>query len=180
MSGWGKAGIGVAVAVLLAAGVVSLLGGVITVRGSSMRPALRNGQKILVERVLYRLQLEPLQRGDIIVFPYPADPKVLLVKRIIGLPGDMVAIRDGLVYLNGEPLYEPYVAGRMLGDYGPCQVPVGKVFVLGDNRNDSIDSRDPDVGCVSVRKVVGRAVLRIWPVRWFPVIRRPPALGSGP
>lgn len=81
------------------------------------------------------------KRGDIIIFPYPDNPEVTYVKRIIGLPGETVEIKDGYVYINGTRLKEEYLAEEMRGEYGPYVVPAGCYFMMGDNRNSSADSR---------------------------------------
>lgn len=81
------------------------------------------------------------QRGDIVIFPWPDNPEVTYVKRVIGLPGETVEIKDGAVYINGEAIEEPYLKEEMVGEYGPYVVPEGCYFMLGDNRNSSQDSR---------------------------------------
>ena len=81
------------------------------------------------------------QRGDIVIFPWPDNPEVTYVKRVIGLPGETVEIKDGAVYINGETIEEPYLKEAMVGEYGPYVVPEGCYFMLGDNRNSSQDSR---------------------------------------
>lgn len=111
------------------------------ITSESMKDTLQKGDKLIGFRLAY-LFSEP-ERGDVIIFRYPDDEETLLVKRIIGLPGEMVIIEDGKVYINGseEPLTEPYVLGTPSGDFGPYLIPAGCYFVLGDNRNNSKDSR---------------------------------------
>ncbi len=131
----------------------------IRVDGYSMMPTLENGEFIVVSRLSYRLG-QP-ERGDIIVFHYPRNPTDEFIKRVIGLPGDEIAIRDGTVYVNGYPLEEPYIAAPPNYE---TQMTVGKnqIFVLGDNRNNSSDSHI--WGTVPMDYVVGRAVFVYWPV----------------
>jgi signal peptidase I len=105
------------------------------------------------------------QRGDIVIFKFPDNEKETYVKRVIGLPGDTVQIVDGLVYINGssEPLEEDYLKETPLGSYGPFTVPEGHYFVMGDNRNDSNDSRYWIDKYVSENKILGKAILTYWP-----------------
>jgi signal peptidase I len=131
----------------------------------SMEPTLRTGDRILVAKFVYRLW--PVRRGDIIVFRYPLNPNKDFVKRVVGLPGDRVEIKDGLVRINGRPLHEVYPTALPGGDracasnYGPEVVPRGAVFVLGDNRCNSEDSRF--FGFVPIKNIVGRALAVYWP-----------------
>lgn len=100
---------------------------------------------IEVDDCILGLQLAYLfsdpERGDIVIFPWPDNPEVTYVKRVIGLPGETVEIKDGAVYINGEAIEEPYLKEEMVGEYGPYVVPEGCYFMLGDNRNSSQDSR---------------------------------------
>jgi len=130
----------------------------IRVDGESMVPTLVSGEYVIVNRLSYRLGSP--QRGDIIVFHFPRDPKEEYIKRVIGLPGDEVEVRDGQVYINGQPLNETYLKVKM--DYiGSWQIPADQLFVLGDNRNNSSDSHD--WGTVPMDYVVGKAILVYWP-----------------
>ena len=138
----------------------------IMVDGPSMDYTLASGERMLVEKVTYLVK-EP-QRGDIIICYYPGYD-VSCVKRVIGLPGDIVEIRGGLTYVNGELLdesewtAEPY----MWYDHSGVIVPKDHVFVMGDNRNYSKDSRDFTVGCIPYERIVGRAIAVIWPFSNF-------------
>lgn len=135
------------------------------IQGDSMWPTLETGQCVLVERVSYRFS-EP-KRGDIVVFEYPRAPQEDFVKRIIGLPGDTVEITGGQVYINGEPLEEPYVHDQPTLAYRPIRITLGldEYFVMGDNRNASSDSRS--WGPLPRRNIIGRAWLSLWPPsRW--------------
>ncbi len=130
----------------------------IRVDGESMVPTLASGEYVIVSRLSYRLGTP--QRGDIIVFHFPRDPKEEYIKRVIGLPGDTVEVKNGQVYINGNLLNENYIDVKM--DYtGSWRVPAGQLFVLGDNRNNSSDSHD--WGTVPMDYVVGKAVLVYWP-----------------
>lgn len=133
------------------------------VDGQSMEPTLHNREKIFVNRI--PLYFDHINRGDVVIFPSPLEDKNL-VKRVIGLPGDEIAIRDGAVYLNGEPLDEPYVDSKTYGDMGPIVVKEGHVFVMGDNRHFgmSLDSRDPRVGQIPISEIVGKAHFVLFPI----------------
>ena len=129
----------------------------VRVDGFSMLPTLQNGEYVLVNRLAYRADLP--DHGDIIVFVSPVNEQDL-IKRVIGLPGDLLHISGGQVYLNGQALEEPYIAAAPLYD-GEWTVPEGQLFVLGDNRNDSSDSHA--WGLLPVENVIGKAVLIYWP-----------------
>nr|MBO2471165.1 signal peptidase I [Bacillota bacterium] len=167
-------------AVILAFLFMTFIARTFTVEGPSMRPTLEDGQRLLVDRLTYRFR-EP-QRGEIIVFRYPADPSQIFIKRIIGVPGDEIYIARGTVYVNGVPLEEPYINGRMitLRTFGPIVVEPDTYFVLGDNRNNSEDSRDPRVGLVPRKNIIGRAVWRYWPVSAMAVFTVPESLRAVP
>lgn len=116
--------------------------------------------RILVAKFLYRL--EPVARGDVIVFRYPLNPQRDFVKRIIGLPGDRALLKEGVVYINGERISEKsYTIKPDFGNYGPVIVPRGEYFVLGDNRNNSEDSRF--FGYVPRANIIGKAIFIYWP-----------------
>ena len=131
------------------------------VEGQSMEPNLHNNQRLIIEKISYRLH--PPRRGDIIVLRRPLQGTDPLIKRVIGLPGETVAIHDGHVYINGQQLDEPYLSVTTWGIMQPQIVPEGHVFVLGDNRGSSNDSRA--FGMVSFDDIVGRAWLRYWPLQ---------------
>jgi len=130
----------------------------IRVDGESMVPTLVSGEYVIVSRLSYRFGTP--QRGDIIVFHFPRNPQEEYIKRVIGLPGDEVQVKDGQVYINRQLLDESYLKVKM--DYtGTWSVPAGQLFVLGDNRNNSSDSHD--WGTVPMDYVVGKALLVYWP-----------------
>ena len=130
------------------------------VHGQSMEPNLHTDQRLVVEKVSYRLHGP--RRGDIVVFSMPQQSEELLIKRVIGLPGETVEIHDGKVYINGTLLDEPYLTQETRGRFGPIVIPPLHVFVLGDNRSFSNDSRAFDA--VPIEDILGRAWLSYWPV----------------
>ena len=149
------------VSLLTAAFVVIFLYQPVKVEGTSMLPGLEDQERIFVNRFVYRL--EPISRGDVIVFRYPRDTSKSYIKRVIGVAGDRIHIVDGLVYVNGEPLSEDYVP-QQYADWRSVPeltVPQGSYFMMGDHRNMSSDSRD--FGPVEQKFVVGKAVFGYWP-----------------
>lgn len=137
----------------------------VRVDGFSMRPTLQDGEYILVNKLAYKTG-EPV-RGDIVVFIFPVDPHEDLIKRVIGLPGESVAIHNGVVSVNGIPLTEPYIASPPAYE-DDTVVPDGQLYVLGDNRNDSRDSHQ--WGLLPIENVIGRAVVIYWPPEEWQVI----------
>jgi signal peptidase I len=150
----------------------------------SMEPQLEVGDRVVVSRTAYRLH--DVHRGDIVVFPSPGsvpddDPIIErvakdlleavairnpgddeLIKRVVGLPGETIGAQDGHVVVDGRRLLEPYLlADVVTDDFGPIRIPDGHVFVMGDNRANSSDSRV--IGAVEIETIVGRAIARIWP-----------------
>jgi signal peptidase I len=162
-----------AVAIVLAAFIITFIAQSFVVEGSSMEPSLHNRERLLVNKLVYRFRKPEL--GDIMVFRYPANPKRRFIKRVIGVPGDEVEVRDGFVILNGMTLDESYTRDLTYGYFGPETVPDGHYFVLGDNRNNSDDSRYPDVGFVPMANIVGKASLIWWPPGRMGLIRNPEA-----
>ncbi|MGB9723030.1 MAG: signal peptidase I [Chloroflexia bacterium] len=172
------------------------------VEGYSMEPNLHTGQYIIVNRLEYwhidlnlfrRLlpggdQVEPNlvyffhmpRRGEIVVFEYPKDTTRDFIKRVIGLPGETVEIRNGQVLINGVPLFEPYLsdaARAQTGNMGPVQVPPNAVFVMGDNRGNSSDSRN--WGPLPLENIVGKAWVIYWPQQYWGIIpHAEPVLGA--
>jgi signal peptidase I len=137
------------------------------VHGQSMEPNLHTDQRLVVEKLSYNRYLRQIvgfegpQSGDVVVIRMPTQGNELLIKRVIGLPGDVIEIHDGQVFVNGQPLTEPYLVGSTQGSYGPTTVPPLNIFVLGDNRNFSNDSRN--FGTIPLKNVVGRAWFSYWP-----------------
>ena len=132
---------------------------VIQVSGNSMEPTLSDGD------VLVLLKSKRYERSQLCCISWQ---NKMLLKRIIGLPGDVVSIdTQGKVSVNGALLDEPYVSDKTLGECDvtfPCQVPEGKVFVLGDHRSTSIDSRSSEIGCVDQDQIVGFVLFQVWPI----------------
>lgn len=129
----------------------------------SMEETIRTGDRVFGNRLAY-LKKDP-KRLDIIVFKYPDDESQLFIKRVIGLPGETVDIRDGKVYIDDSetPLDDSYIPEEMLGSWGPYVVPEDSYFVMGDNRNWSKDSRYWENTYVKKDKILGKAVLRYFP-----------------
>jgi signal peptidase I len=128
------------------------------VEGQSMEPNLHNEQRLIVEKISYHLHLP--RRGNIVVIDVDFSD-IPLIKRVIGLPGETVEIRNNQVLIDGQPLDEPYLPTLFMRDYGPVQVPEGYIFVMGDNRGASNDSRA--FGPVSLDRIIGRAWVSYWP-----------------
>ncbi len=131
------------------------------VSGSCMEPNLFTGERLLGNKFIYRFE-KPV-RGDVVVFKYPDDPKQMFIKRVIGLPGDVVEIRKGTLYVNSKPLDEHiYRKNPAHGDFGPEKVSADRLFVLGDNRDESNDSRW--WGELPAKNVQAKAWIRYWPL----------------
>lgn len=139
----------------------------VVVEGTSMLPQLHDGERLLVNKLVYykikNVSWGHIERGDIVVFWYPKEPDKSYVKRIIGLPGETVEVRNGVVYINGEEMREPYLSSehnQNLGSFKPTKVDEHYYFVMGDNRDNSSDSRY--WGLVPEKYVYGKAFFRYW------------------
>ncbi len=134
----------------------------VKVEGTSMMPSLDDQERIFVNKFVYRL--EPIQRGDIVVFRYPRDASKSYIKRVVALAGDRIRIESGQVYVNGRPLAEEYVPRPYADQRSSAEitVPPNSYFVLGDHRSMSNDSRD--FGPVNDKYIYGKAVFSYWPV----------------
>jgi signal peptidase I len=130
------------------------------VQGSSMEPTLLNSERLLVNKLVYRFH--PPSPGDVIVFRYPRAPDRDYVKRVVAVAGDTIEIKLGRVYVNGRLVTEPYLARAGSGSFPLMEVPAGHVFVLGDNRANSDDSRA--FGPVPLDLIKGKAFFVFWPV----------------
>jgi signal peptidase I len=170
----------VALAILVALAVQSWLLKPYRIPSESMLDTLRPGDRVLVNRVVFHLR-DP-HRGDVIVFHYPEDPDVVFIKRVVGVPGDVLEVKDARLYVNGHGVAEPYVhrtdgrpdptvaqsaiMGSTMHDpwslAEPFRVPAGTYFVMGDNRTDSDDSRD--WGPVPRTAIVGEGLATYWPL----------------
>lgn len=147
----------------------------IRVDGSSMEPNFHNGDYVVVNRLAFRSG--QIERGDVIVFPSPKNPELDYIKRVIGLPGDHIAIYNGAVVVNGVTIEEPYLSEPQVGSYAERIVPEDSVFVMGDNRNNSDDSRS--WGFLPIDAIVGKAVFRYWPFNLAGLVEHP-VIAAGP
>jgi signal peptidase I len=150
------------IAVLFCFFLITFVAQAFRVQGTSMLPVLEDGERIIVNKFVYRFH--PISRGDVVVFWFPRDPSVSFIKRVIGLPGDVVEIRAGRVYVNDVALAETYVEPKYRDEqsYAPVEVRRGYYYVLGDHRNSSNDSRS--WGEVPEKYIYGRAIYRFWPL----------------
>ena len=153
--------------------VIKYVGQRTEVNGASMEPTLHNGDNLIVDKISYRFT-EP-KRFDIIVFPFQYKEDTFYIKRIIGLPGETVQItNEGEIYIDDELLQEGYGKEVILDPgnaYSPITLGEGEYFVLGDNRNNSSDSRSSSVGVIHKEDIIGRAWLRIWPFADFGILK---------
>ncbi len=148
------------IAYVLALVIMTSVAQAFQVEQYSMEPTLLPRDRVLVDKLFYKLR--PLRRGDVIVLRYPLNPQRNYIKRIVGLPGDKLQITDGKLYVNDRRMSEPYINGMAQGSYGPFTVPEKSVFVMGDNRNNSEDSRA--FGALKKEFVIGQALLIYWPL----------------
>lgn len=152
--------------------IITFVGQRTRVSGSSMETTLSNGDNLIVDKLSFRFRAP--RRYEIVVFPYKYEKNTYYIKRIIGLPGETVQVKDGYVYINGKKLDEHYGNEKML-DPGIAENPItlgdDEYFVLGDNRNHSADSRQENVGLLHRKDLLGRAWIRIWPLNKFGVIK---------
>ena len=146
----------------VAALVATLILPVLQIAGTSMEPSLKDGNIVLL------VKKNNLKTGDLCAFYYS---NKILIKRVIATPGDYIWMEaDGTVYLNGEPLDEPYISSKALGECDvefPYQVTENNYFVMGDQRETSIDSRSSVIGCVSEDQIIGKIICKIWPLSEF-------------
>lgn len=151
--------------------VVTFVGQRIEVSGSSMETTLSDKNQLIVDKMTYRFR-DP-KRYDIVVFPYQYQDNTYYIKRIIGLPGETVQILSGMVYIDGMRLDEHY-GNEIMENPGIAEEPLtlgeDEYFVLGDNRNNSSDSRASDVGLIHRKDLIGRAWIRVWPLSQIGVI----------
>ena len=153
-------------------GVIHFVGQRTEVSGSSMETTLSDRDQLIVDKLSYHFR-DP-KRYDIVVFPYQYQKNTYYIKRIIGLPGETVQILSGYVYIDGMRLDEHY-GNEVIENPGVAEEPVtlgeNEYFVLGDNRNNSSDSRASDVGVIERKDLIGRAWIRVWPLNKLGVIR---------
>lgn len=153
--------------------IITFVGQRTSVSGHSMETTLQDGDQLIVDKISYRFR-DP-KRYDIIVFPYQYEENVFYIKRIIGLPGETIQVKDGYTYINGERLESDIYGLETMESGGIAAEPItlgeDEYFVLGDNRNNSQDSRDPSVGVLTRDKLLGRAWIRIYPFDNMGVIK---------
>lgn len=145
--------------------LIHFVGQKTTVNDMSMYPALSDGDSIIIDKLTY--QFSDPKRFDLVVFPFQYQEETYYIKRVIGLPGETVQIMDGQVYINGAALTENYGWEHMEKAgmaFEPVTLGEDEYFVLGDNRNDSTDSREPSVGNIQKGTIVGKAWMRVWPL----------------
>ena len=154
-----------AFSVLIAVILIVFIYQPVKVEGTSMMPTLTNNERIFINKFTYHFGLGEIRRGDMVVFWFPLDTEKSYIKRVIGIPGDMIRIDAGQVYVNGAVLDEPYVPEeyRDRVSWGPRQVPPDHYFVLGDHRSSSSDSRTWDF--VKRDAIYGKAVFVYWPLK---------------
>lgn len=147
------------------------VGMLVVVDGNSMYPTLHHGEVMVVSKYAYGTSFlfdQPIVLGgepelfDVVVCHYPDRDDTNFVKRVVGLPGDTVQIQDGYLYVNGVKYNEKFLQARIIHDYGPYTVPEGMYFMMGDNRNNSNDSRNPNVGPVTRDQILGRVEGVLW------------------
>lgn len=160
-------------AAILAFGIRTFVAEARYIPSSSMEPTLEINDRLIIEKITYRFK-DP-QRGDIVVFNptktlIEQDYRDAFIKRVIGLPGDTVEVKDGKVFVNSQAIEEDYIKEKPNYNWGPAKVPAGKYLVLGDNRNNSYDSHY--WGFVPKEKFIGRAAVRFWPPDRLGVIER--------
>ena len=169
-------------ALILALGIRTFVAEARYIPSSSMEPTLEINDRLIIEKISYHFR-EP-ERGDVVVFntnditPLEENFKDAFIKRVIGLPGETIAVKTGKVFVNGKPLSENYIAQSPQYDYGPAIVPPGHYLVLGDNRNNSYDSHY--WGFVPKKNIIGRAAVRFWPLGRVGEINPTPAYAGQP
>ena len=157
-SGWGWV-ISIAIAIVIAIFVRTFIFEPIKVDGESMSPTLHSHQSLGVEKMSRYFGLP--ERGEIVIVHYPKSSDAF-VKRVVGLPGETVEIKNSTVLIDGQPLSEDYTSKEPYNDMGPVTVPEDSIFVMGDNRANSQDSRY--VGCLNKKAIIGHALFIIWPL----------------
>ena len=150
------------ISIAISAFIILFLYQPVKVEGTSMLPGLQDQERIFINKFVYRF--EPIERGDVVVFRYPRDTSKSYIKRVVAVPGDMVEIRMGLLYINGIKVEEPYLKPEFRDheSFSRSVVPPDHYFVLGDHRNSSNDSRM--WGFVPRNLIYGKAIFRYWPV----------------
>ena len=151
----------ISVALLISFGIRQYIFQPYRVQMGSMMPTLKENDLVLVDKIEYKLR-DP-KRGDVIVFRPPTLDNVFYIKRVIGVPGDVVEVKDGFVYINQEKIMEPYLVVETPGIYGPKVLNIDEYFVMGDHRNNSLDSRE--FGPIQYQSIAGKAFFVLWPAK---------------
>ena len=154
--------VSIVVAVALAMFIRTFIVELYVVDGPSMRPTLESEERLVVNKFIYRFRVP--EKGEVLVFQYPRDPSRDFIKRVIATPGDTIEIREGRVLVNDQLLTEDYILEKTRSEYPKSTVPEGRIFVMGDNRNNSEDSRFADVGFVPYDLIKGKAMIVFWPI----------------
>ncbi len=141
------------------------------VQGPSMQPTFYTGEHLVVNRMAYRWAAP--QTGDVVVLIPPHDPSRLYIKRVIAGPDQSVKVENSKVYVDGVMVPESYIKEKRFGDYPLHVVPEDSVFVMGDNRNNSLDSREDQVGFIPVKNIIGKAAFIFWPFTKVSVVANP-------
>lgn len=155
--------------------VINTLTARVRVDGPSMEPTYYNGNRVIVSKIAYKIG--EIERGDVIVFPAPPNPNEDYIKRVIGLPGDEIMILNGDVFVNDVKLDEPYISAPPINNMRRTTVPDGNVFVMGDNRNVSSDSRS--WGPLAIDDIIGKAVFVYWPLEKIGLVEHYNLLSTG-
>ena len=173
LRGWTR---DLAVALVFAFVIIIFLYQPVKVEGTSMAPLLSDQERIFINKFVYHF--EPIERGDVVVFWYPLDRSKSFIKRVIGVPGDTVEIRDGHLYLNETEMAEPYVPASYLdsSSYAPRTLGPDEYFVMGDHRDSSNDSRM--FGPVPRQYIYGKAVFAYWPADHFGSLTSPSTVSA--
>ena len=153
--------IAITIAVVLAFFIRYFIVELYKVSGPSMQPTLMGDERLVVNKFIYRFK-EPA-KGEVLIFQSPADPQKDYIKRVIATPGDTIEIKDGKVFVNNQLQKEEYLSRETRGSYELATVPAGHLFVMGDNRNNSDDSRSKSVGFVPYKLIKGQAMVVFWP-----------------
>lgn len=153
------------IAIGLALGIITFVYQPVRVEGTSMSPLLTDQERIFINKFVYKFS--SIERGDIVVFQFPRDPRKSFIKRVVALPGEAVELRDGQLHVNGEAMPELYLGSgdRDEANFAPLRLPAGHYFVLGDRRRSSNDSRT--WGAVPRDHIYGKAVFAYWPLDHF-------------
>lgn len=148
-------------AILISIIVINFVFEIVSIDGRSMLPTINNKDRVIVEKVSYYFK-NP-KKNEIVIIKYPADTRERFIKRVAAVAGDKVKIEDNKLYINDKEIYEPYIYENTMMDFEEKIVPDNSIFVLGDNRNHSKDSRTSDVGFINLKLLVGRVIYRIYP-----------------